>query len=94
MDREGRERRAHGTLPCSVTNYYCDSEFMNDLLRRMPVLQADALVSGTERAMRTANQLGVTTIYEGHLMAFSLIESYRRVSRKPRPVHGCPKDHS
>ena len=73
-----------GRLRGSVTNYYSDSEFMNDLLRRMPVLQGDALVPGTERAMQTANQLGVTTIYEGHLMAFSLIEVYRWMRNEGR----------
>jgi hypothetical protein len=66
-----------GRLRGSVTNYYCDSPFMNDLLRQLPILLPDALVSGTERAMRAANEMGVTTVYEAHLMTFSLIELYR-----------------
>ena len=66
-----------GRLRGSVTNYYCDSPFMNDLLRELPLLQPDAIVPGTERAMRAANARGVTTIYEAHLMTFSLIEFYR-----------------
>lgn len=66
-----------GRLHGSVTNYYCDSPFMNGLLRKLPLLQAEALIPGTERAMRASNAMGVTTVYEGHLMAFSLIEMYR-----------------
>jgi predicted amidohydrolase YtcJ len=66
-----------GRLSGSVTNYYCDSAFMNDLLQQLPLLQIDAIVPGTERAMRAANATGVTTVYEAHLMTFSLIEVYR-----------------
>jgi hypothetical protein len=66
-----------GRLHGSVTNYYCDSPFMNGLLRQLPLFQAGALVPGTERAMRASNAMGVTTIYEAHLMTFSLIEVYR-----------------
>jgi predicted amidohydrolase YtcJ len=66
-----------GRLSGSVTNYYTDSRFMNRLLHRMPLLQPDAVVPGTERAMRAANAMGVTTVYEGHLMVFELIEMYR-----------------
>jgi len=73
-----------GRLRGSVTNYYCDSEFLNDLLRRLPILQIEAVVPGTERAMRAANAMGVTTIYEGHLMVFSLIEVYRWMRNENR----------
>ncbi|GAA4600623.1 amidohydrolase [Actinoallomurus liliacearum] len=69
--------RPTGRLHGSVTNYYCDDPFMNDLLRRLPLLQADAILPGTQRAMRTFNALGVTTVYEAHLMTFSLVEFYR-----------------
>lgn len=73
-----------GRLHGSVTNYYCDSPFMNGLLRQMPLLQAEAIVPGTERAMRAANQLGVTTVYEAHLMTFSLVEIYRWLRHEER----------
>jgi hypothetical protein len=66
-----------GRLSGSVTNYYTDSPFMNRLLRQLPLLQPGAVVPGTERAMRAANAMGVTTVYEGHLMVFELIEMYR-----------------
>ncbi len=66
-----------GRLHGSVTNYYGDSPFMHELLNQLPLLQLDAVVPGTERAMRTYNALGVTTVYEGHAMAFVHIELYR-----------------
>jgi predicted amidohydrolase YtcJ len=66
-----------GRLRGSVTNYYNDSPFFNGLLRQLPVLQPDAVVPGTERAMRSFNGMGVTTVYEAHLMPFTLIELYR-----------------
>jgi predicted amidohydrolase YtcJ len=73
-----------GRLHGSVTNYYNDSAFMNSLLRQLPLLQPDAVVPGTERAMRAANATGVTTVYEAHLMAFSLIEVYRWLREENR----------
>jgi predicted amidohydrolase YtcJ len=69
--------RLTGRLHGSVTNYYCDSDFMNDLLRKLPLLRVDAVIPGTERAMRAYNAMGVTTVYEGHAMDFPLIEVYR-----------------
>jgi hypothetical protein len=66
-----------GRLYGSVTNYYSDSPFMNGLLRQLPLLQPEDVAAGTERAMRAATAMGVTTVYEGHLMVFELIEFYR-----------------
>ncbi len=83
-----------GRLYGSVTNYYCDSDFWNDLLRRLPLLQPDAIVPGTERAMRAANATGVTTVYEAHMMTFSLIEIYRWLRSQDRltlRVLCCPE---
>jgi predicted amidohydrolase YtcJ len=73
-----------GRLYGSVTNYYSDSDFMNGLLRELPLLQPDAIVPGTERAMQEANAHGITTVYEAHLMTFSLIEVYRWLRRENR----------
>ena len=73
-----------GRLSGSVTNYYNDSPFMNGLLRQLPLMQLDAAAPGTERAMKAANAMGVTTIYEAHLMDFSLIELYRRLRTEDR----------
>jgi predicted amidohydrolase YtcJ len=73
-----------GRLSGSVTNYYTDSPFMNRILRELPLLQPDAIVPGTERAMREANVAGITTVYEAHLMTFSLIEIYRWLRSEQR----------
>src|SRR6266851_2432873 len=83
-----------GRLHGSVTNYYCDSDFWNNLLRQLPLLQPDAIIPGTEGAMRAANATGVTTIYESHLMTFSLIEIYRWLRAEDRltlRVLCCPE---
>ncbi|MGH3579877.1 MAG: amidohydrolase family protein, partial [Mycobacterium sp.] len=76
IEKDGSGRPT-GRLYGSVTNYYCDSSFMNALLRRLPLQRTGAVVPGTERAMRAYNAMGVTTVYEGHAMDFSLIEIYR-----------------
>lgn len=83
-----------GRLYGSVTNYYSDSGFWNGLIRQLPVLRLDAAVPGTERAMRAANAMGVTTIYEGHLMVFEMIELYRWLRTEERltlRVLCCPE---
>lgn len=73
-----------GRLYGPVTNYYTDSAFMNTLLRKLPLLRPETVAPGTERAMRTANAMGVTTVYEGHLMAFGLVELYRWLRAEDR----------
>src|SRR4030095_15853055 len=61
----------------SVTTYYPGDDFMNRLLRELPLLRADAILPGTRAAMRAYNALGVTAVYEGHAMDSGLIEAYR-----------------
>lgn len=73
-----------GRLRGSVTIYYCDSPFMNELLRQLPIVQLDGVVAGTERAMRSYNRMGVTTVYEGHAMGFEQIEVYRWLRQEDR----------
>ncbi len=48
----------------------------------LPLLQPAAMAPGTERAMRAANAMGVTTIYKRHLIMFKLIEMYRSCVRR------------
>jgi predicted amidohydrolase YtcJ len=71
-----------GILRGSVTNYYTGDDFMNRLLRELPLLRADAILPGTRAAMRAYNALGVTTVYEGHAMDSGLIEAYRMLRRE------------
>jgi predicted amidohydrolase YtcJ len=71
-----------GILRGSVTNYYTGDDFMNRLLRQLPLLRADAVLPGTRAAMRAYNALGVTAVYEGHAMDSGLIEAYRMLRRE------------
>ena len=66
-----------GILRGSVTNYYTGDRFMNSLLCQLPLLSFDAPEEALARAMRAYNALGVTTVYEGHVMDAPLIELVR-----------------
>jgi len=83
-----------GRLHGSVTNYYSNESFTNDLLARLPLLDPAAIGPGTERAMHAYNAMGVTTVYEGHAMDFPLIEAYRWLRSEDRltvRVLCCPE---
>jgi hypothetical protein len=75
------EKDAHGEptgiLRGAVNNYYSNDPFMDRLLREIPLLQPDAVLPGTRRAMAFYNRLGVTTVYEGHAMGHAEIGAYR-----------------
>ncbi len=75
------EKDAHGEptgiLRGAVNNYYTNDPFMNALLQNVPLLQGDAVLPGTQRAMAAYNRLGVTTVYEGHAMGQAEIAAYR-----------------
>jgi len=66
-----------GILRGAVNNYYTNDPFMNGLLREIPLLQPDAVLPGTVRAMAAYNRLGVTTVYEGHAMGAGEIGAWR-----------------
>lgn len=66
-----------GILHGAVNNYYTNDPFMNGLLRQLPLLVPDAILSGTKRAMAAYNRLGVTTVYEGHAMGHAEIGAWR-----------------
>jgi predicted amidohydrolase YtcJ len=71
------EKDAHGEptgiLRGSVTNYYTGDRFMNRLLCQLPLLQVSDVPAAMARAMNAYNRLGVTTVYEGHVMDAALI---------------------
>jgi hypothetical protein len=73
-----------GRLLGRVCNYYSGSDFMNELLCRVPMLDLGAIGPGITRAMRAYNALGVTTVYEGHAMDVPLIEAYRWLHSEDR----------
>jgi len=60
----------------SVNNYYNDEPFWDGLLRQMPLRQPRLAAEATRRAMSAYNALGVTAVYEGHVMGRSEIGLY------------------
>ena len=66
-----------GILRGAVNNYYTNDPFMNALLREIPLLQPEGVPAGARRAMRFYNQLGVSTVFEGHAMSHAEIGAYR-----------------
>ena len=66
-----------GRLSGSVNNYYSNDPFMNKLLRIIPILQPKLIMDALGRGMAEYNQLGVTTIYEGHAMSEQEISAYQ-----------------
>jgi hypothetical protein len=68
-----------GRLHGSVNNYYSNDPFMESVLRKVPILQLDKTVAGVTRAMANYNALGVTTVYEGHMMSPAEVAVYRHL---------------
>ncbi|MEW6444041.1 MAG: amidohydrolase family protein [bacterium] len=66
-----------GILHGSVNTYYSNDRFMNGLLKGLPLLDPESALPGTRRAMAEYNRLGVTTVYEGHMMGPLEMEVYR-----------------
>lgn len=71
-----------GRLHGSVNNYYTNDPFMNELLRKVPLLQPEAVLPGTIAAMTRYNQMGITTVYEGHAMGAPEIAAWRALSAR------------
>ncbi|MGH7055003.1 MAG: amidohydrolase [Stellaceae bacterium] len=70
-----------GRLHGSVTNYYSNDPFANALWLKIPFLQYEYLVPGTKRAIAAYHRLGVTAVYENHMMDRRLIDAYRALRR-------------
>jgi predicted amidohydrolase YtcJ len=71
-----------GILRGSVTNYYTGDPYMDELLRQLPRGGLGELLSGTKRAMRAYNAMGVTAIYEGHVMDRDLVGAYMMLRKE------------
>jgi predicted amidohydrolase YtcJ len=83
-----------GLLTGSVTNYYSNEPFTEQLMAQLPLLDPAAIGPGTERAMRAYNAMGVTCAYEGHAMDFPLIAAYQWLRSEDRltlRVLCCPE---
>jgi len=66
-----------GRLRGSVNTYYTGDPWMNELLTKIPILQPEAALEGTKRAMNDYHRMGVTTVYEGHAMGQAEIGAYQ-----------------
>jgi predicted amidohydrolase YtcJ len=76
IDKDGQGEPT-GILRGAVNTYYTNDAFMNGLLRQIPMLQPEAVLPGTMRAMAAYNRLGVTTVYEGHAIGRAEIGAWR-----------------
>ncbi|MGW8764323.1 amidohydrolase [Streptomyces sp. NPDC055815] len=66
-----------GRLRGRVNTIYSGDAFTEGLMRKLPILDLAAIMPGTELAMRQNNALGVTTVYEGHVLDFPEIGAYQ-----------------
>jgi predicted amidohydrolase YtcJ len=68
-----------GILTGSVTTYYNYDDYANKLWRKIPFLQNEMLVPGTQSAISLYHQQGVTGVFENHMMDKVLIDAYRQL---------------
>lgn len=83
-----------GRLRGRVNTIYSGDAFTEGLMRQLPILDPSAVIPGTERAMREHNALGVTSVYEGHVLDFPEIAAYqalRDAGRLTLRVLCCPE---
>jgi predicted amidohydrolase YtcJ len=57
-----------GRLSGPVNTYYTGDPYMDELLCKMPLLNPDIAVPATLEGVANYHRMGVTTIYEGHVM--------------------------
>ena len=57
-----------GTPSGPVNTYYTGDPYMDELLGRLPLLRPEIAVPATLEGIANYHKLGVTTIYEGHVM--------------------------
>ena len=66
-----------GILRGSVNTYYNNEPFWDAILAELPLFTLEQAATGTIKAMGLYNALGVTTVYEGHVMGIDEINGYR-----------------
>lgn len=66
-----------GRLTGSVCNYYNNDEFANSIWRQIPMLEYNNLIPGLKTATSRYHAMGVTCVYENHMMDKVLIDAYR-----------------
>ncbi len=70
-----------GRMFGSVTNYYSNDPFANELWLKIPFLKFEFLVPGMKTALAAYHRLGVTGVYENHMMDKKLIDAYRTMRK-------------
>ena len=68
---------AAGWSPVELPSRCNNCPFWDGLLLQLPLLQPAAVLPSARQAMRTYNAMGVTTVYEGHLMGVRDLGVYR-----------------
>ena len=76
IDKDGAGEPT-GILRGSVNTYYNNEPFWDDILATLPLFTLEQAATGTIKAMGAYNRLGVTTVYEGHVMGMDEINGYR-----------------
>jgi predicted amidohydrolase YtcJ len=74
----------NGILRGSVTNYYTHDPFWMQIWERLPKAPPILWEIGGEAGMAEMNRLGVTTIYEAHVMDAEQIQAYRTLRVKDK----------
>ncbi|QND72882.1 amidohydrolase [Tardiphaga robiniae] len=70
-----------GRLHGSINNYYSYNDFSHAIWSKIPFLQYDSLLPGTKRAISQFHAMGITGIYENHMMDKRLIDVYRELRK-------------
>lgn len=78
IDRDG-EGRVNGRLRGSVTNYYTRDPFWMQILSKLPVPPEALWKPSGVAGMAEMNRLGVTTIFESHIMTHAHLTAYREL---------------
>lgn len=71
-----------GRMMGPVNNYYNNEPWWDQVLESIYKITADDWVDGTREAMREANTRGITSIFEGHIMDWPLIDVYRYLQQE------------
>jgi predicted amidohydrolase YtcJ len=66
-----------GILRGSVNTYYTGEPEMDALLENVPLIDPDVVFDATTAAMGDYNRMGVTTVYEGHVMGELEVSVYQ-----------------
>lgn len=73
-----------GRLSGPVNTYYTGDPYMDELLCKLPLLDPSIAVPATLEGIATYHRMGVTTIYEGHVMGapeISLFQALRQMDQ-------------